>query len=155
LTGNLRTYPTGGSIPTASVVTYTGGVSIASGTITASCTACTDELTVRNQGAGTTHVVVDVTGYFVAPEATRLGCQTAVADVSLAAGVGSTGIATATCPTGYAPTGGGGYEGTSGATILISKVDIGGSYVYCRLVNNTSSAVTAECQARCCRVPGR
>lgn len=62
--GNLRTYPTGGTIPTASVVNYQNAVVVASGTITQSCSGCTDELTVRNQGAGTTHVVVDVTGYF-------------------------------------------------------------------------------------------
>ena len=62
--GNLRTFPTGGAVPTASMVNYSNGVVIASGAITQSCTACTDELTVRNQGAGTTHVVIDVTGYF-------------------------------------------------------------------------------------------
>jgi hypothetical protein len=64
--GNLRTFPTGGAVPTASLVTYGNGVVIASGAITQSCTACTDELTVRNQGAGTTHVVIDVAGYFEA-----------------------------------------------------------------------------------------
>lgn len=62
--GNLRAYPTGGTIPTASVVNYQGGVVVAAGTISRSASGTSNELTVRNQGAGTTHIVVDVTGYF-------------------------------------------------------------------------------------------
>lgn len=65
--GNLRAYRTGGAIPTASMVNYQGGVVAANGVIAQSGTGISDELTVRNQGAGTTHIVVDVTGYFARP----------------------------------------------------------------------------------------
>jgi hypothetical protein len=61
--GNLRAFPTGGAVPTAAMVNYQGGVVTGTGTITASGGG-SDELTVRNQGLATTHVIVDVNGYF-------------------------------------------------------------------------------------------
>ena len=133
---------------------YQGGVVVASGTITQSCTGCADELTVRNQGAGTTHIVVDVTGYFAAPVATALACTTETAAVSLAAGVGQSSSATASCLAGYTATGGGAFEGGLDSIRMV-KLSISATSVFCRLTNNTASALTAECQARCCRVPGR
>jgi hypothetical protein len=147
--GNLRTYPTGGTIPTASVVNYQGGVVVASGTITQSCTACTDELTVRNQGAGTTHIVVDVTGYFAAPNATALSCvTTAETLVTVAAG--------ATANAG-APSCAAGYTSTSiyceSSTWDMPFVFFSGSV--CSARNLGASAATLRASQRCCRVPGQ
>jgi hypothetical protein len=63
--GNLRAFPTFGAVPTAAMVNYQDGVVTGSGTIARSGSSGF-ELTVRNQGAATTHIVVDVNGYFAA-----------------------------------------------------------------------------------------
>ena len=147
--GNLRTYPTGGTIPTASAVNYQGGVVVASGTITQSCTACADELTARNQGAGTTHIVVDVTGYFARPNATALDCVT-TAQGSLSIPAGGTGnTAAPACATGYETTGI--YcESTSWDMPFVFS-----SGSVCSAQNHGAGAATLRASQRCCRVPGQ
>jgi hypothetical protein len=147
--GNLRAYPTGGTPPFASIVNYQGGVVVAGGTIAQICTGCGDELTVRNQGAGTTHIIVDVTGYFARPNATALDCMT-LAGGSLSIPAGGTGATSApACATGYTATGL--YcESTNWNMPIVWQ-----SGAFCQAKNLGGATATLKASQRCCRVPGQ
>ena len=149
--GNLRTYPDGGTIPTASVVNYQNGVVVASGTITQSCTACTNELRVRNQGAGTTHIAVDVTGYFYPPNATALSCTRVT--TAFSAAPSTFADVTMTCPAGYTGTGAGLVD--NGSSIGVEIRDIALTTARFRGWNGSSSTWGGSGQIVCCRVPGQ
>jgi hypothetical protein len=64
--GNLRTFPAGDPVPLAATLVYNTGLLTSTGTVTPSCTSCGLELSIRNQGSGSTDVAVDVMGYFQA-----------------------------------------------------------------------------------------
>ncbi len=61
--GNLRLYPAGASLPFASVINYRPGITRAN-SVQAGLSAA-GQIAVRcDQGSGTVHLIVDVTGYF-------------------------------------------------------------------------------------------
>ena len=154
--GNLRAYPTGGTIPTASVVSYQGGVVVAAGTISQSASGTSNELTVRNQGAGTTHIVVDVTGYFAAPAATALSCTT-VQSAEVSCPNNTWTAIDATCPTGYTATGGGYHtpEGSLGyPNVWLTSVPLTNGW-RTWVDNQAGGARRMYTFARCCRLPGQ
>jgi len=104
----------------------------------------------------TTHVVVDVLGYFAAPNATRLDCMTVQSDV-VAVPVNELTAVDALCPAGRAATGGG-YD-TAESTIafpglFMTSTPLANGW---RTVveNQTSGPRDILTFARCCRVPGR
>jgi hypothetical protein len=155
--GNLRTYPDGGTIPTASVVNYQNGVVVAGGTITQSCTACTDELRVRNQGGGTTHIAVDVTGYFYPPTATALDCVTTAA-TSTTVAAGATFFADPpACAAGYTQV----SVGCRSNAYNTANWAITGFYTpgafdgSCWGTNISGGSATFQAYGRCCRIPGQ
>jgi hypothetical protein len=159
--GNLRLVECGGALPLVSLLNYTPGVNLANAAVVRSAIGCTlgpggsNDLFVYSQNAAS-DVVVDLMGYYAAPVSTALECGTASTTISLSAGVGQTAAGFTSCPPGYALTGAGAYEpsGSPANSIIVNKLDLQSGQVFCRLTNNTASAVTAECQARCCRVPG-
>jgi hypothetical protein len=104
----------------------------------------------------TTHVVVDVLGYFAASTATRLDCMTAQSDV-VAVPVNELTAVDAFCPAGRAATGGG-YD-TAESTIafpglFMTSTPLANGW---RTVveNQTGGPRNILTFARCCRVPGR
>lgn len=154
--GNLRAYPTGGTIPTASALNYQGGVVVASGVIAQSGSGTSDELTVRNQGAGTTHVVVDVTGYYAAPTATPLEC-TNVQSATVTCPNNVWTPVDATCPAGYTVTGGG-YDTPEGSlgypNVWLTSVPLTTGWRIW-VDNQAGGDRRMFSYARCCRVPGQ
>ncbi len=104
----------------------------------------------------TTHVVVDVLGYFAASSATRLDCTTAQSDV-VAVPVNELTVVDAYCPPGRTATGGG-YD-VSEATIAFPGLFTTSSPLAngWRTVveNQTGGPRNIVTLARCCRVPGR
>jgi hypothetical protein len=155
--GNLRVVQTGGGVPNVSLLNYTPGVNLANAAVARARNSGTDDIFIYS-GVSASHVVVDIMGYFTAPEATALECTTVVVNVALPAGVGQTATGFPACPAGYALTGAGAYEplGSPSNSIIVNKLQFQtATQVFCRLTNNTASALTADCEARCCRVPGR
>jgi hypothetical protein len=63
--GNLRLFPAGGAVPTASAINYAAGQTRANNAVIGLSAA--GELTARCQPSGSTHLILDVNGYF-APE---------------------------------------------------------------------------------------
>jgi len=157
--GNLRTYATGGTIPNASLLTYTAGTTISAGAITESCTSCGTELTVRNQGGGTAHVVVDVVGYFHAPIQTPLECSVVSTNTLVAANTAYS-VLSGACPTGTIVSGGGCNDQSTftghwfwqnGPNVTTGTP----TQWQCRGNNTNGFAMNMRAYAVCCNVPGR
>jgi len=104
----------------------------------------------------TTHVVVDVLGYFAASSATRLDCMTVQSDV-VAVPVNLLLQVDAICGPGRTATGGG-YD-VSEATIAFPGLFVTSSPLangWRTLVeNHTGGPRSIQTFARCCRIPGR
>jgi hypothetical protein len=60
--GNVRLFPAGGAVPNASTINYTAGLTRANNAVIGLGAA--GELTARCQPSGSTHLVLDVNGYF-------------------------------------------------------------------------------------------
>jgi hypothetical protein len=157
--GNLRTFPQGGPVPAAAMLTYTTGTTISTGTITASNSTglASSELTVRNQGAGNTDVVIDLVGYFHAPVAQPIACQTVNSrNTILANSFG--GFDSPTCPAGTILTGGGIDTNFSTAEIWAyrSSPNAANTAWTCEARSQFGSDWTLfDCYAICCSIPGR
>ena len=162
--GNLRVWPYDSTLPAApgtAVLNFTAGFNTSNyvvqpicNTATATGGNCPEGLFIE-PFVNSTHVIVDTVGYFAAPLATALECTTVSENISLPAGVGQTDSVSTACTAGYTLTGGGIYAGAGTNSIIMNKVDFNTNSVFCRATNNTAGAVTAQCEARCCRVPGR
>jgi hypothetical protein len=156
--GNLRTFPTGGSVPNAAMLTYTAGTTISTGAITASCTSCTGELTVRNQGAGNTDVVIDVVAYFHAAHQSALSCQTVSTTAFTIPANAFFTINSPTCPAGTTLTGGGFDTGFNSAEIWLYTTEPNGTNDGWTCKGKSQYGfdwAAGECHAVCCSTPGR
>jgi len=104
----------------------------------------------------TTHVVVDVLGYFAASSATKLDCVTVSSDV-VAVPVNELTAVDALCPAGRAATGGG-YDTAESSIafpgLFMTSTPLANGW---RTVveNHTGGPRSILTFARCCRVPGR
>jgi hypothetical protein len=157
--GNLRTFPKGAAVPLAAMLTYSTGTTISTGTVTASnsTTLESNELTVRNQGAGNTDVVIDIVGYFHAPVEQGLTCTQQTASLSPASGAFFS-FSSPTCPAGTTLTGGGANWTITGNTDLWwwQNSPNGANTAWtCRGNNQTGGSPTIVCTAICCSIPGR
>jgi hypothetical protein len=104
----------------------------------------------------TTHVVVDVLGFFAASNATRLDCTTVQSDV-VAVPVNELTVVDVTCPPGRAATGGGHdvAEATIAFPDLFTTSNPLANGWRTVVENHTSGPRNIQTFARCCRVPGR
>ncbi len=107
------------------------------------------DFAVYNNSGTPVNVVADVVGYFIVNQATALDCTTVDGTfVSIPAG-GSTLISAPACATGYTAIAAlpeTGVFGLNAGTIFPTS---------CRVSNTTGGALSAACNTRCCRVPGR
>jgi hypothetical protein len=147
--GNLRVIQSGGGIPNAALLNYTPGVNLANGAVVrSSATSGLGDIYIYS-GNSSSHVVVDIMGFFTAPEATALQCLT-TADTVVSVPAGNNANATApACATGY----------TATATFCESSSwDM--PFVYqsggvCSAKNLGGGSADLRAAQRCCRVPGR
>ena len=170
--GNLRVKECGGGTPLVSLVNYQPGVNLANATATRSAIGCTlgpggsNDIFIFS-GVSASHVVVDIMGYYAAPEATMPDQwiqSTGAVDIN----PGTQSIFTATCPTGYRLTGGGGGVNSSNFDVefistrpvandsigLVSGANAGTQYI-CQYRNDEATAQSVYCWAICSRIPGR
>jgi hypothetical protein len=106
-----------------------------------------------NNSDGATDVVVDIVGYFYAPQAPDCLAVTQTASP----GSGASFSATAVCATGYRITMGGcstsaTVAGTDWQSVTFNGTNDGWT---CAGKNNTGVGETITNQANCCRKPGR
>jgi hypothetical protein len=102
-----------------------------------------------------THLVADIVGYYIEPQATALDC---IEEVSTDVTVAANGFATATsasCPTGYSVTGGGCSMSDFGGRVVTTRsFPIAGNH-FCAFANQTAAAIVGTAYVNCCRTPGR
>lgn len=154
--GYITAFPFGGSQPLTATVNYTvndvrGNLSI----VRLDQTAAVNELSVFSLAA--THLVADITGYFIAPQSTPLDCtSTFISDGVPANGVFDLQIPS--CPAGYTITGAGcrtlGFHDADWAINGLYRLS-GQMVAFCSGTNLLSSVIDVEGTAQCCRVPGR
>ncbi len=155
--GYLTAFPFGAQQPLASTLNYPVGeirgnfavvkVGLANGT--------GSELSIFS--FATTHVVADVVGYFIKPEATALQCVNVQDNHALNAGL-SVSIETPTCPTDYEMTGGGCDSELPLSTQFFTNRTVNavnGDVHRCTFRNPTGNTMTVTAYGRCCRTPGR
>ena len=146
--GYITAYPLGGTRPLAATLNYASG-SITSNTAIVQLDqgAAANELSVYSLVQ--THLVADIVGYFINPQATALDCvTTANTDTAVAAGATANSTAPA-CAAGYTQT----STNCQSSTWQMPFVFFAGGT--CSAQNNSGSAATLRSSRTCCRVPGR
>lgn len=155
LDGYFTAYPFGEAKPLASSLNYTQGLIFSDESHIRLCRpACSSEFNVYSFAQS--DLVIDVTGYYIEPEATALDCTVAQESGNLAL-LGGLQTKTINCPAGYTATGGG-CGGVLGIAISNSQPNVvGGQPVgwSCDLVGSLLSVIGYQVNATCCRVPGR
>lgn len=153
--GHLRVYPFGDPLPTSSLVNYKLGTNIANAVVQSQCRGCTNELTVFS--LATAHVVIDVIGYFAAPETAPLEQVIVKTTQSVAHNV-VFNFTSPACPAGYTLTGGGCHAQfvNTGSDSSAPDVWIAPATKWkCGGRNFTSVTSNFTAIAVCSRTPGR
>lgn len=150
--GYITAYPFGTTLPQAATVNYAAGEVRGNNAIVAlDQSASANELNVY--AASGTHVVGDITGYFITPQATPLDCtETASSDVVINAGLSGTGSSPG-CPVGYAITGGSCSSSTFAGRV-VSTITQTNTH-FCAWTNEGGGPMNGIARAKCCRTPGR
>jgi hypothetical protein len=103
------------------------------------------------------NIVIDIVGYYTAPQATALDCVWTAPTVTNITANSSASAGSPVCAAGYTMTGGTCYLGSADATLVDSG---GGTYFpgipgwYC-YGRTGATATTLSSFGRCCRTPGR
>jgi hypothetical protein len=145
-----------GAEPGTSFLNYVAGQTIAVTTIVPVVPGAGNDFSLVSRG-GNAHAVIDVMGYFAAPEATALDCTSPASAVTSIPYNVYTSV-DAICPAGTSVTGGGTFpiEGTLGrASIWTDGSPTAPNGWRTWVDNQTGAARSVQTYARCCRVPGR
>ncbi len=165
--GHLRVIQAGGGIPTAAVVNYSSGVNISNTVLARSGVVAGNDIYIYS-GVSASHVVVDLMGYFAAPNRTRPDNYVAYSStVNVGNNLNGT-IYSPTCLFGFRLSGGGHIidSWANNVTLISSRPVDGATSGY---VNGTNLADRWVVQVRnysgasrpvrafavCIRVPGR
>jgi len=147
--GYATVYPYGNVPPQAASLNYTTGA-IVNNTVISSIP---NPLTAKDFSIYTyaqSDFVVDIVGYFAAPQATALQCIQSGYFNQAAVQPNSLGVVTGTaCPNGYTRVTT--SCNVSSNTVSLTVVAIGG----CQAYNFGPAAETISAESTCCRVPGR
>jgi hypothetical protein len=147
--GYLTFYPYNTTRPFASSLNYKPGDIVANEVVVKQTLGADYDFSVFSDFQ--THVVADVTGYFMAPAATALDCITTPARTAIAAANGGeASVFAEACPTGYTSTST--YCHSYYIGVALSGWSDQGA---CHAKNPTAYDSTIYAQNRCCRVPGR
>lgn len=104
--GNITIINTGGGIPTSALLNYTPGFNTANAAVVRSSTAVGNDIFIYSRFSAT-HVVVDIMGYFAAPERTALDNWVGLSSTVNVVNNGTASVFSPNCPSGYRVTGGG------------------------------------------------
>ena len=143
-----------GTQPLISVLNYEAGATIANTTIVPVVPSAGADFSLYS--FATAHAVIDVIGYFAAPEATALDCITVEFRVTAVPNNAWTAV-DANCLAGRTATGGG-YdttEGTLGYPNVWITTRPNGNGWRTWVDNQTGGNRSIQTFVRCCRVPGR
>ncbi len=110
------------------------------------------------QSAGTTHVIVDITGYFAAPASTAVQCINS-AESSATVAYNTNATLAASCPATYSAISSNCSwtdPSTNPTELVISRQGIDGNgAAFCNGYHYSAASRTLSLSSRCCKVPGR
>ncbi len=154
--GYLTVFPFNTTRPLAANLNYASGATVGNEIAAKMTLGSTDEFSVY--AFGTTDVVVDVVGYFMAPQATPEDCVRAHNTQDIAPGAFSSQFFI-TCPAGRTVTGGGCGNGSFSTDLNVtwstrSYTDANQAW-FCEAKNVGPATQTLQGDAICCTVPGR
>ena len=146
--GFITAFPFQGTQPLASSLNYSAGSVVGNLSIVPlDQSAATSELSVYTFAQ--THLVADIVGYYINPQATGLEC-TDTADTVTVVAAGATANSNApACPAGYTQT----ATNCESSTWQMPFVFFSGGT--CSAQNNSASSANLRSSRTCCRVPGR
>ncbi len=150
-----------GVMPQSSVLNYAASNTLANTTVVPIVPGAGNDFSIYT--FATTDVIIDVVGYYAAPEATAPGTILVMTTTSIAASSTFT-VYSGTCSAGYAVTGGGygwgNFQGVTDSEMTTNRpfpFDAGSvpTQWLCQGRNNMAIAQDMRCYAICSRVPGR
>jgi hypothetical protein len=154
--GYITAFPFGATQPVAATVNYTAGdirgnlaiVRLDQG-------PAGNEMSVYTFAQ--THLVADVVGYFITPQATNLNCVATAVSTFNISGNSANFFNNPTCPTGYTATTPYCWTATSGVYSQGGGYNANavGSATFCAWQNTNATAQQVFGGNMCCRVPGR
>lgn len=146
--GYVTAFPYLATQPLAATVNYVAGdIRGNMAIIKLDQSAALEELSVYT--LATTHLVGDMIGYFINPQATELNCvNTADTTVTIAAGLTGNAMAPS-CSTGYTQT------ATNCESSAFQMPLVYNSNGVCSAQNNSGASGSLRASRTCCRVPGR
>ena len=107
------------------------------------------DIAVNNNSGAAVDFVIDVVGYMIENQSTALDCQTITGTSTSIPSGGSLFLSSPSCPSGYTTM-------TSQVTAAFYGLFTGTMWSgNCRVGNFSGGALSATCDAVCCRVPGR
>jgi hypothetical protein len=160
--GGLKAWPFTGPEPAISVINWTPGMNgaIANGVTITGCSGCADSINIKNFGTDSTHVIIDVMGFF-GPASANNAAVTRFAGtaVNVAAGAGATAFGAA-CPAGTLLVGGDLEHPSTGAMAISASGEVfipsRGPNVWhwqFKMFNATGGSVTVAPYSRCVDTP--
>lgn len=151
--GYATVFPFGAAQPLASSVNYAAGAIVNNAIISrVPNPLLASDFSIYSYGQA--HYVVDIVGYFAAPQRARLDCQRL--EVSQTVNNGQSRSQTQQCPSGYSVTGGGAYPFfPDGVTLNGTGPNFAVEAWSSSVTNNSGAAQTVVYYAVCCRMPGR
>jgi hypothetical protein len=152
--GGLKAWPATGPEPAISVINWTPGMNgaIANGVTVTGCPNCADSINIKNFGADSTQVIIDVMGFF-GPASANSAAVTRFAGalVPVGAGLGATAIGPA-CPAGTLLVGGDLEHPSTGAVSISASGEAGAAWQF-KVFNATGGSVTVAPYSRCADAP--
>ena len=156
IAGYVTAYQFGGVLPLAATVNYAAGeISGNLSIVPLDSNPAGSDISVFSFAQ--THLVGDIVGYFLPPQATALQCTSTFVTQNVAANQ-IFNFEIPACPVSYAVTGAGcRTPGFNDANWAINGLYRNGANVdtFCSGLNTTAGVITVEGTAQCCRVPGR
>ena len=153
--GFLTAYGYNGPVPLAASMVYGPGDVLSNTTVVPDSPGAGGDFNVYSYAS--THLVIDVVGYYAAPQATQLDCTQAFSAMTPVAVNVWTNI-DVLCPAGRSATGGGVLtsEGTAGFPgVWTISVPASATVWRTWVDNQTGGSRSIQTWAQCCRVPGR
>jgi len=150
--GYLSAYGLVAPAQATSVLNYQAGWDIANTTIVPVSPGGGNDFTIFSSAPS--YVVIDVLGYFAAPEATPLDCTTSSQTTAIPSDA-SWHLIDATCTVGRTVTGGGYDLSTTPVNVWITNLPIGNTIWRTWVFNTSGASRSVTSYGRCCRVPGR
>jgi hypothetical protein len=154
IAGFVTAYPFGATRPLAATVNYVAG-DIRGNLAVVRLDQGDDAEELSVYSFAQTHLVADIVGYYIEPQATALDCIEQVSTEVTVAANGFTTATSASCPTGYSVTGGGCSMSDFGGRVVTTRsFPIAGNH-FCAFANQSAGALLGTAYVNCCRTPGR